>query len=168
VAFLAVYREGFETILFYKALLGSSGVGGLGPVVGGMAVGAVLLVGVYVGVGYFGLRLPLKPFFAVTSAVLYYMAFVFAGKGVAELQAAGLADLTPVVWAPRVPMLGVYPTVESLTLQGVLVLLAVGALAWVKLRPAPPAPAVPDARRRGPAPAAHTPPATRPRSPVSG
>lgn len=149
VAFLAVYREGFETILFYKALLGSSGVGGVGAVVAGIAGGAVLLVGIYVAIKAFGFRLPMKPFFALTGGVLYYMAFVFAGKGVAALQTAGLLELTPVMWSPRVPFLGVYPTVESLALQGMLAALAAAAFAWLRLtRPTsavPPAtpPAVP-------------------------
>jgi high-affinity iron transporter len=135
VAFLAVYREGFETILFYQALLGSAGGDGAAMVAAGIGAGAVCLVGVYVAINYFGLRLPLRPFFAVTSAALYYMAFVFAGKGIAELQAAGLVRLTPVAGAPRFPLFGIYPTLESLVLQGLLVLLAVGALVWVYLRP---------------------------------
>ncbi|HXF94480.1 MAG TPA: cytochrome c/FTR1 family iron permease [Gemmatimonadales bacterium] len=136
VAFLAVYREGFETILFYQALLGSAGGQGAGLIAAGAGAGAILLVGVYVAVNYFGLRLPLRPFFAVTSAVLYYMAFVFAGKGVAELQAAGHVKLTPLAGAPRFPLLGIYPTLESLALQGVLLVLAGGALAWLFLKSA--------------------------------
>ena len=130
VAFLAVYREGFETILFYEALLSSAGRSGLAPVLGGIGAGAVALVGVYVAVIRFGLRLPMKPFFAVTSAVLYYMAFVFAGKGIAELQEGGVVGTTVLHWAPRWPALGIYPTVESLTLQGLLVVLLVAGLVW--------------------------------------
>src|SRR5216110_3046518 len=65
VAFLAVYREGFETILFYKALLtsaGSAGGGsGAGPVAVGVVLGAVALVIVYVAVSRFGMKMPLKP-----------------------------------------------------------------------------------------------------------
>jgi high-affinity iron transporter len=131
VAFLAVYREGFETVLFYKALFLSGGAGGWLPILSGMAAGALLLAAVYIALNRYGVRLPLKPFFAVTSAFLYYMAFVFAGKAVAELQGGGLVGTTPVDWAPRVPMLGIYPTVESLLAQGVLVALAVAALAWI-------------------------------------
>ena len=62
----------------------------------GMAVGAVVLAAVYVAIHRFGVRLPLKPFFGVTSAFLYYMAFVFAGQGIAELQEGGLVSTTPV------------------------------------------------------------------------
>ena len=66
----------------------------------------------------------------MTSAFLYYMAFVFAGAGIAELQAGGLVPLTPVSWAPRVPALGIHPTVETLTAQGLLLALALAALLW--------------------------------------
>ncbi|HEV8265152.1 MAG TPA: cytochrome c/FTR1 family iron permease [Gemmatimonadales bacterium] len=138
VAFLAVYREGFETILFYKALFTSAGGAGTMPVLGGMAAGAVGLVAVYVAINQLGLRVAMKPFFAVTGVMLYYMAFVFAGKGVAELQDAGIVRLTVVEGVPRIPVLGIYPTVESLALQGLLVLLALIALVWT-LRPLSPA-----------------------------
>jgi high-affinity iron transporter len=130
-AFLAVYREGFETVLFYKALVISAGpTAGLAPILAGMLLGALLLVGVYVAVNRFGIRLPLKPFFAVTSAFLYYMAFVFAGAGIAELQEGGFVSLTPVSGAPRIPALGIHPTAETLAAQCVLVALALAALVW--------------------------------------
>ena len=129
-AFLAVYREGFETVLFYKALFVSGTAAGAMPVALGILAGSVVLVVVYVAISRFGVRLPLKPFFAVTSAFLYYMAFVFAGKGIAELQEGGLIGTTIVPWAPRVPGLGIYPTVESLSAQGVLLALALAALVW--------------------------------------
>jgi high-affinity iron transporter len=130
-AFLAVYREGFETVLFYKALFvsGGSAVGAM-PVAAGMAAGGVILVGVYVAIHRFGVRLPLKPFFGVTSAFLYYMAFVFAGKGIAELQEGALVTTTILPGAPRLPALGIYPTAESLAAQALLVLLALVALTW--------------------------------------
>jgi high-affinity iron transporter len=137
VAFLAVYREGFETILFYKALLTSAGPAespgaGVAAVLGGILVGAVALVIVYLAISRFGVKVPLKPFFAVTSAMLYYMAFVFAGKGVADLQESGLVRTTVVEWAPRIPVLGIYPTVQSLLLQFLLVVLLVIAVVWLQ------------------------------------
>jgi high-affinity iron transporter len=133
-AFLAVYREGFETVLFYKALfLTGASSGGSMPIVAGILVGASILVGVYFAISRFGVRLPLRPFFGVTSAFLYYMAFVFAGKGVAELQEGGVLPTTIVSWAPRVPALGIYPTVESLLAQGVLAILLLAALVWTFL-----------------------------------
>ena len=130
-AFLAVYREGFETVLFYKALFLSGGSSAAGmPIVAGILLGSLAMVGVYIAINRFGLRLPLKPFFGVTSGFLYYMAFVFGGKGVAELQEGGLLPTTIIPGAPRVPALGIYPTVESLLVQSLLVALLLVALVW--------------------------------------
>jgi high-affinity iron transporter len=128
-----VYREGFETVLFYKALFLTGGDHSSMPIAAGIFVGAAVLVAVYVAISRFGVRLPLKPFFAVTSAFLYYMAFVFAGKGVAELQAGGILPTTLVSWVPRLPALGIYPTLESSLAQAVLLALLVLALIWTFL-----------------------------------
>jgi high-affinity iron transporter len=92
------------------------------------------LVVIYLLVNQLGLRVAMKPFFAVTGVMLYYMAFVFAGKGIAELQGAQVIPLTVIEGAPRVPFLGIYPTLESLIVQGVLLALAVVAAVWA-LRP---------------------------------
>ena len=134
VAFLAVYREGFETILFYKALLTSGSTGGAVAVVAGLAVGCAGLVVIYLAINLFGMRLPLRPFFAVTGGLLYYMAFVFAGKGVAELQNAGVVGMRPVEWGPRLPALGMYPTAQSMWAQGILLALAAVAVVWAASR----------------------------------
>jgi high-affinity iron transporter len=141
VAFLAVYREGFETILFYKALFTSAGSSSV-SVVGGIAAGAVGLVAIYLLVNQLGLRVAMKPFFAVTGVMLYYMAFIFAGKGIAELQGAQFIPLTVIEGAPRIPVLGIYPTLESILVQGLLLALALVAAVWA-LRPKPKASGAP-------------------------
>lgn len=131
VAFLAVYREGFETVLFYKALFLSGGDGSaVMPVVAGMVLGGAALAVVYVAINRFGVRIPLKPFFAVTSAFLYYMAFVFAGKGIAELQGGNVVSLTPFTPEIRVPTLGIYSTWETMSVQALLVVLLLAAVVW--------------------------------------
>jgi high-affinity iron transporter len=133
VAFLAVYREGFETVLFYKALYLAGGAGAFGPITAGILVGGAALAVLYVGIERFGVRLPLKPFFAVTSAFLYYMAFVFAGKGIAELQGGGYVSVTPFTPEIRLPALGIYSTWETLGVQGFLLLAFLGAMVWTFL-----------------------------------
>jgi high-affinity iron transporter len=97
----------------------------------------VVLVGLYIGIMRLGMRVPMKLFFAVTGALLYYMAFVFAGKGIAELQEGRVIGTTviPALEWLRVPLLGIYPTVQSLALQGLLLLLAI--VAWVVMRVRP-------------------------------
>jgi FTR1 family protein len=129
VAFVAVYREGFETVLFYKALY-VSGAGGAGPITAGLIAGLAVLVAVYVGIEAFGLKLPMRPFFAVTGATLAFLAFVFAGDGVKELQEGGYVASSLVSHGPRNEFLGIYPTWESLGVQALILAAILGALAF--------------------------------------
>jgi high-affinity iron transporter len=68
-----------------------------------------------------GVRLPIRPFFLVTGALLYAMSVVFVGKGVHELQEAGVLGVTNVPSVPRIDFLGIFPTLETLLAQGVLI-----------------------------------------------
>lgn len=131
VAFLAVYREGVETVLFYEAL---AGIGRPLPIWTGMLAGAAVLGVLGLAIFRFGLRLPLRPLFAVTGGLLYLMAFVFVGQGVHELQEAGWLSETAIGGVPRVAALGVYPTLETISAQVVLVALAILAAAVLLLR----------------------------------
>jgi high-affinity iron transporter len=130
VAFLAVYREGVETVLFYQALYGTGGAAGAAPVTGGLVVGGALLVAAFVAMERFGVRLPLRPFFAVTGVMLYFLAVVFAGRGVAELQEGSWLGVTPVRGIPTSEFFGLHPTLESLVAQGLLVAALLVAFAW--------------------------------------
>ncbi|HUP00344.1 MAG TPA: FTR1 family protein [Gemmatimonadota bacterium] len=129
VAFLAVYREGVETVLFYQAL---SGVAEAVPIWGGLLAGSLALVVLGIAVLRFGLRLPIKPLFGITGALLYSLAVVFAGQGVHELQEARWISETPLAGLPRIGAVGLYPTVETLIAQGVFIVLALaaGAVLW--------------------------------------
>jgi high-affinity iron transporter len=149
VAFLAVYREGAETALFYQALFGE-GSSLLLPIVLGIVAGGVVLALIFTLFYRYGVRIPLRPFFAVTSVLLYYMAFVFMGKGIRELQEVNAFPMTVLRGFPHLDAMGIYPTVETLLGQLLLVVLFVGALAktfWprrsVTLPTMPAAPAQP-------------------------
>jgi high-affinity iron transporter len=126
-AFLAVYREGVETVLFYQALLASAG-DDTRSVAGGFAAGCAGLAVLYVLFQRFGKRIPIRQFFLITSSLLYYLAFAFAGRGVAALQQVGWVPTTPVAGVPHIELLGVYPTMETLLAQGVLVAFLVYAV----------------------------------------
>ena len=128
VAFLAVYREGAETALFYQALF-NEGQSAIVPLILGMLLGFVVLAVIFTFVYRFGVRIPLRPFFAVTSTLLYFMAFVFMGKGIKELQEGNAVSVTGLPGFPHVEALGIYPTVETLLAQLLLVVLFVFALA---------------------------------------
>ncbi|SDC11792.1 MULTISPECIES: FTR1 family iron permease [unclassified Candidatus Frackibacter] len=123
--FLAVYREGAETVLFYQALIADANKSSYGMIGLGFLVGCVALVAIYLIVRYGSVKLPLKPFFIGTSTLLYYLAFVFAGQGVRELQEAGVVGLGKIEVIPTISWLGIYPTWQTLSLQVVLVLAAV-------------------------------------------
>lgn len=129
-AFLVVYREGAETILFYQALLSGAGSAFGGVVIGGFLLGCGLLVGIFILFRYGSVKLPITPFFAATGVLLFYMAFTFAGKGVVELQTGGAFSSTPVSF-PTIGALGVYPTAESLMIQGGLIVAAAAGLTYI-------------------------------------
>ena len=127
VAFLAVYREGAETALFYQALF-NEGTRVLLPIALGIVAGAAVLAVIFTLFYRFGVRVPLRPLFGVTSVLLYYMAFVFMGTGIRELQEGNLVSITIIPGFPHVDVLGLYPTVETLLAQLVLLVLFVFAL----------------------------------------
>ena len=133
-SFLAVYREGAETVLFYLALIGDAkDLAGHMAIGAGFAIGCVVLLLAWLVMRYSVVRLPLKPFFMFTGSFMYLMAFVFAGKGVLELVEGKLFQPTLINGVPEISWLGIYPYVETLLPQAVLVLAALVAL-WVMRR----------------------------------
>jgi len=126
VAFLAVYREGAETALFYQALFNEGPNVGL-PLALGIVVGFAVLAVIFTLFYRYGMRIPMRPFFTVTSLLLYYMAFVFMGKGIRELQEGNIMRITVISGGPHVDAMGIYPSVETLTAQGILVVLLIFA-----------------------------------------
>jgi|GEM_PF-3979309 high-affinity iron transporter len=130
ISFIAVYREGFETVLFYKAL--SIDAGGFSlPVVGGFAIGLGTLLVVYLLFRYIGIKMPVRELFAGTSALLYYLAFRFAGKGILELQEAGVMPSTP-LGIPKIGFLGIYPTVETSLIQLALIVALLAGILYLR------------------------------------
>lgn len=126
VAFLAVYREGAETALFYQALFNEGPNVGL-PLTLGILAGFAVLAVIFTLFYHYGVRIPMRPFFTVTSLLLYYMAFVFMGKGIRELQEGNIMRITVIPGAPHIDAMGIYPSMETLTAQGILILLLIFA-----------------------------------------
>ena len=129
VAFLSVYREGFETVLFYKALYLSAGESS-GGIVPGFLAGCVCLAAIFYVINKLGIKVPIKWFFGFTSVLLYFMAFMFMGKGLHELQMGEALSLTAAKFAPEISWLGMYPTWETFIGQMILVVLFLGALLY--------------------------------------
>lgn len=127
LAFIAVYREVFETILFFTAMAVEGSVGAL---VGGAVVGAALLAAIAVAMLRFSQRLPIGKFFAYSSALVAVLAVVLAGKGVAALQEAGLISVLPLNDWPRISMLGLFPTMQGIAAQLATLVVLLAGFAW--------------------------------------
>ena len=122
VAFLAVYREGAETALFYQALF-NEGPHVAFPLSMGILAGFAALAVIFTLFYRFGVRIPLRPFFSVTSVLLYFMAFVFMGKGVRELQEGNALPITAIPGFPHSEFFGLYPSWQGVLAQLALLLL---------------------------------------------
>lgn len=123
-AFLAVYREGAEIILFFQALFNSSSAD-TDMIWYGCIAGFVLLL-VILFVMQAGLvHIPLRPFFIVTTIFMFVLAISFTGSGINEFQAIGVIPQTLVPGFPSIDAIGIYPYVENLSAQLALILLGV-------------------------------------------
>ncbi|HEV2250467.1 MAG TPA: FTR1 family protein [Candidatus Limnocylindria bacterium] len=124
ISFLAVFREGAETVLFYLGIAPSISLGDLAL---GLALGAGGLTLIGVAMLVFGLRLPIRPFFLVAGTLVYYLAFKFIGTGIHALQVAGVVPVTPGP-IPESTFFGVYPTWQTTAPQLALLLLAAAVM----------------------------------------
>lgn len=129
--FLAVYREGAETVLFYQALLFDAKTStDFSAIFGGLGLGILILIILYFLLKAGAIRIPIKQFFYITSYIIFYMVFVFTGKGIAELIEGKIIipSLIPMNFEP-ILWLGIYPYYETLIPQFiVLILLIIGIL----------------------------------------
>ncbi|MEL1265732.1 cytochrome c/FTR1 family iron permease [Pseudoxanthomonas putridarboris] len=124
LVFVVVYREVFETILFFAAIWNQ---GGQGSVVAGGAAAALVLVAIAWMMLRYSRRLPIGQFFRYSSWLIAVLAVVLAGKAVSALQEAGYLPITWFEGGLRVEMLGIYPTLQGVGAQiGIALLLVVG------------------------------------------
>ena len=127
--FLAVYREGAETVLFYQALFFDAKTStDYSVVFAGLGVGSLIIIVLYFLLKAGAIRIPVKQFFYIISYIIFYMVFVFTGKGIAELIEGKfiVPSFLPVKFE-SVAWLGLYPYYETLIPQLlVLILLILG------------------------------------------
>lgn len=126
LSFVATYREVFETVLFYRALWDQ---GNHGAILLGMAAASLTLVAVIWAVFALSMRLPIRQFFTASSVLIVILAVVFTGQGIAALQEAGWLSAQSVAFV-RVPLLGIYPNLQGLAMQALVLALVLGGFAW--------------------------------------
>ncbi|WP_158509557.1 FTR1 family iron permease [Limnochorda pilosa] len=127
IAFLAVLREGAETVVFYMGMAASIATSQL---VLGIAGASLLLVAAGVAALRFGARLPVRPLFLVATVLIYYLAFKFTGQAIHGLQIAQELPATAPGYLPSISFLGIHPTWEGVAAQ--LVMLALIVLSWMR------------------------------------
>ncbi len=126
ISFSAMLRESVETAMFLQGLA----IDSARATAWGALAGLVLLIALVFAMGRFGLKLPMKVLFDVSTAVLFATAVVLLGKGIHALQEVGVVPLRPIPMV-RIDLLGVYPDAWSLGAQA---LLATSPLVWRLLR----------------------------------
>lgn len=129
LSFLAVFREGAETVIFYESIYSMS-QDAHGMWVGGLAAAAVLLV-IFLILRFTSVKIPIGPFFLVTSIVMAALVVIFAGGGIHALIEGDLIEGTYLSIVPTNDWIGLYPYVETITAQviaaiAVVVLFVVG------------------------------------------
>lgn len=141
LSFFTVFREGFETVLFYQAMLSFAKYMEW-YVLAGFVLGVAVIVSVAIIVKKLGKRLPLRVLFAVTIGVGAYMSIAFMGNAIREFQEVGYIPTTPMLdTIPRLDinlatMTGIHPTLETVVAQILLLLVyAIGSLYVLVLQP---------------------------------
>ena len=124
LSFLAVFREGAETVMFYEALF-TMDPGGKASIWQGFAVGVVLLVAIFLLIRFTSVKIPLRPFFAVTSFLMAVLVVIFAGGGAHALYEGDLIPGTYVPGWPTYDYLGIYPYKQTLGFQAFMLLVVI-------------------------------------------
>ncbi|MDR7071073.1 FTR1 family iron permease [Fictibacillus barbaricus] len=122
LSFLAVFREGTETVLFFIGMANSIKMPSL---LTGIGIGVLILIILSYFILKVGLRIPMRPFFLVSSILMFYLCFKFAGMGIHGLQLAGLLPVTQISSLPTIDFLAFYPTVQSIIPQAFLLVVAI-------------------------------------------
>lgn len=121
LAFLAVFREGAETVLFVAAIAKD---GWTVEILAGVVVGLVMLAGLLYVINTLAQRLPLRPVFMITSAFLFLMGIKFIGDALTEFQEQTLIPFSEIKSIGWIENIGLHPNVEALSIQFLIVLAA--------------------------------------------
>jgi high-affinity iron transporter len=124
LSFLAVYRELFETVLFYEALGLQVGSEGLHMIWLGIGVALAILLAIVFLMVRFGLQLPLQQFFRVSAWLIFIFVIIFVGQGVHGLEEAGKVPVWNASWIPTIQLLGIFPNLFGVMLQAIVAAVA--------------------------------------------
>ncbi|MBB1347616.1 MULTISPECIES: cytochrome c/FTR1 family iron permease [unclassified Pseudoalteromonas] len=117
LSFIAVYREVFETVLFYQSLLTQSSPAQYSSIASGFAIAvAILAIITWVLIKY-SIKLPVAKFFAITTYLLFALSFVLMGKAVIALQEADIIGIASLPMSFEIAWLGIKSTWQGIVAQ---------------------------------------------------
>lgn len=134
LSFLAVFREGAETVIFYESIYSMS-QDSKGMWTGGIAA-AVVLVIIFLIIRFTSVKIPIGPFFLVTSILMSVLVVVFAGGGVHALIEGDALPANYLQGVPTNDWLGFYPYIETIVAQAIaaVAVIALFVVGFVKQR----------------------------------
>ncbi len=135
IAFMAVFREAFETVLFLRSLALEGGANSSTPLLAGVLSSFIFVFILAFALLKLSARIPLKRIFSVSSLLIVFLAIILIGKGIKSLQETGLISITALSIPIRVDLLGLYPTVETFASQALAFLLIAVLWNWSRRVP---------------------------------
>lgn len=129
LSFLSIFREGGETIIFYA---GIAPLMSMKELVLGIGIALVILVIFGFVIIRYSTKIPLRPFFVIAAWLIYILAFKMIGVSVHALQVANTIPIHNIQTVPYIELIGLYPTVETLVPQLILLVCILGTTVYVK------------------------------------
>jgi high-affinity iron transporter len=127
LAFLAIFREGTEMVLFF---IGMASAISMASLLGGIGLGILILAVITYLILKVGLKIPMRPFFLISSVFVFYLCFKFLGMGVHGLQLAGILQATHIRSMSTIEFFALYATWENVIPQALLLVSAVTVVIW--------------------------------------
>ena len=123
LSFIAVYREVFETVLFYESLLTQASETQYSVVAGGFLLGVGILGALSWVLIRYSINLPIAKFFATTTYLLLALSFILTGKGISALQEAALISISPLPVNIDIGWIGLKSTWQGVTIQALILVI---------------------------------------------
>lgn len=131
LAFLAVFREGAETILFYAAMLPKTEIAHFG---GGLVLGILVLAVFAYFMDYITAKIPMRHIFRVMSLLLYVLGFKILGMSVHGLELTGVIESTIISGLPSISFIGFYNSTQCISAQVIYILAVLALFAFASIK----------------------------------
>lgn len=129
ISFLAIFREGAETIIFYAGMAPSMSISQL---LLGIGVALVILIVIGFVIIHYSVKIPIRLFFTIATILIYFFAFKILGVSIHALQISNVIPTHTIEPFVFIQSIGLYPTWETFIPQIVLIIFVIVAAVWVR------------------------------------